>query len=235
MRILVTRPQPGNMQTAIVLKERGHEPIMAPLLQIEILAEADPDAGPWTAILLTSANALLGVVGLKLRDGWRDIPIFAVGDRTAKAARAQGFTDVASANGNVNDLADLVAARLKPPARLLYLTGQERSGDLPGALRAKDFIVDVVVVYRMLAARDLPAPVVTAIKNGVDGVLHFSRHSAAVFVRAVGDAGLLQVALTRPIHYCLSDQVAEPLRQAGAAKIRIALRPDEDALLELCD
>jgi uroporphyrinogen-III synthase len=234
VRILVTRPQPGSMQTAVALKERGHEPISAPLFQIEILSEVDPDAGPWTAILLTSANAIRGIANLASRGGWRAMPIFAVGNRTAKAARDLGFAEVTSASGNVDDLVNLVAARLKPPARLLYLAGQKRSGDLAGALRARDFVVDIVVVYRMLVARRLPEPAAAAIRDGVDGVLHFSRHSAETFVRAAGNTGLLDAALAKPVHYCLSDQVAEPLRQAGAAKIRIAARPNEDALLELC-
>jgi uroporphyrinogen-III synthase len=234
VRILVTRPQPGSTQTAVALKERGHDPITAPLLQMETLSEVDPDGGPWTAILLTSANATRGIAHLAGRDAWRAMPIFAVGDRTAKAARDQGYTDVTSARGNVDDLANLVAARLSPPARLLYLSGEERSGDLAGALRAKNFIVDVVVAYRMIAARTLPEPAASAIRDGVDGVFHFSRHSAEAFVKAASNTGLLEVALAKPVHYCLSDRVAEPLREAGAANIRIAARPDEDALLELC-
>jgi uroporphyrinogen-III synthase len=235
VRILVTRPQPGGMQTAVALKERGHEPITAPLFEIESLSEVDPDSGPWTAILLTSANALWAIAGLVWRDEWRRLPVFAVGDRTAKTARDQGFIEVTSASGDVENLADLVAARLKPPARLLYLAGQERAGDLAGILRARNFTVDVVVVYRMLVARTLPEPAAAAIRVGVDAVLHFSRHSAEAFVRAASNAGLLEAALTKPAHFCLSSQVAEPLRQAGAANIRIAARPDEDALLELCD
>ena len=234
MRILVTRPQPGNAQTGAALKKRGHEPITAPLLHIETLSEVDPDAGPWTAILLTSANAMRGIADLARRDRWRATPIFAVGDRTAQAARHHGFADVTSASGNVNDLVNLVAARISPPARLLYLSGEERSGDLAGALRAENFIVDVVVVYRMIAARTLPEPATKAIRDGVDGVLHFSRYSAEAFVNAASNAGLLEVALAKPVHYCLSDQVAEPLRAVGAAKIRIAARPDEASLLELC-
>ena len=184
--------------------------------------------------MLTSANAIRGIADLARRDDWRVMPVFAVGDRTAKVARDQGYTEVTSAGGNVNDLVNLVAARLKPPARLLYLVGQDRSGDLAGALRAKKFIVDVVVVYRMIAARTLPEPATKAIRDGVDGVLHFSRYSAEAFVNAASNAGLLEVALAKPVHYCLSDQVAEPLRAVGAAKIRIAARPDEASLLELC-
>lgn len=234
MRILVTRPQPGSAQTAAALKKRGHEPIAAPLIQIEILSKVDPDAGPWTAILLTSANAMRGIADLARRDDWRATPIITVGDRTAQTARDHGFTDVTSASGNVNDLVNLVAERISPPARLLYLSGEERSGDLAGALRAENFIVDIVVVYRMVAARTLPEPAVRAIRGGVDGVFHFSRYSAEAFVKAASNAGLLEIALAKPVHYCLSDQVAEPLRAAGAANIRIAAQADEASLLELC-
>ena len=234
MRILVTRPQPGSARTAAALRERGHEPIAAPLLQIEILTRVDADAGPWTAILITSANAIRGIAHWARREPWRALPVFTVGDRTANAARDLGFTDVTSASGNVEDLANLVAARLGPPAPLLYLSGEERSGDLAGALRAKNFVVDVVVVYRVIAARTLPEPAASAIRDGVDGVLHFSRHSAEAFVNAASNAGLLEVALAKPVHYCLSDQVAEPLRAAGVANFRIAARPDEASLLELC-
>ena len=61
VRILVTRPQPGAADTASVLRARGHEPIIAPLSEIELLSEVDANRGPWTAIVLTSANGLWGI------------------------------------------------------------------------------------------------------------------------------------------------------------------------------
>jgi uroporphyrinogen-III synthase len=137
VQILITRPQPGAADTALALREHGHEPIIAPLSEIELLSDVDPKTGPWTAILLTSANGLWGIASFAWDKKWHSIPVFAVGDVSAKAARDMGFVEVASAGGNVNDLANLVAARLQPPARLLYLAGEERAGDLAGALRRK--------------------------------------------------------------------------------------------------
>jgi uroporphyrinogen-III synthase len=234
LRILVTRPQPGAAQTARALRERGHEPIVAPLLQIEILAEIDPDAGSWNAILLTSANALHGIRKFASRREWRGVPIFAVGEATAKAARDKGFTNVTSADGNVDDLINLVASRLRPPARLLYAAGEERAGDLAGALRAQNFKVDLVAVYRLVGAKLLPEPAAVALCGEIDGVLHFSRQSAAALISAARNSRLLEAALTKPVHFCISEQVAEPLRAAGAANIRVATRLDEQGLLELC-
>jgi uroporphyrinogen-III synthase len=234
VRILVTRPQPRATDTALALRARGHEPIVAPLFQIEILSTVDPKAAEWAAILLTSANALPGFLKSAGRSAWRGMPVFAVGDRTAQAARDSGFTNVTSAAGNVNDLINVVATQLKPPARLLYLAGEERTGDLAGALQAKNFEVDTVVVYRFLIVPALPEPAAAALASEIDAVLHFSRVGAEAFLKAARNSNLLEAALNKPIHFCLSEQVAAPLREAGAARIQVAAQPTQDALLELC-
>jgi uroporphyrinogen-III synthase len=141
---------------------------------------------------------------------------------------------VTSADGNVSDLARLVAAWLQPAARLLYLAGEERSGDLAGDLRAHGFAVETAVIYRAIAAPSLPPAAAQALAGGVDGVLHFSRRSAEVFVDAARTAGVLESAL-RAAHFCLSAPIAEPLAQAGATDIRVAERPNEAVLLALID
>jgi len=234
VRILLTRPQADAERTASTLRARGHEVIVAPLLKLEHLSDADLGAGPWAALLLTSSNAVRAIAGHRRRDELRGVRVFTVGDRTAQAMRDCGFADVTSAAGNVNDLAALVAVRLQPPARLLYLAGEERSGDLAGLLRVKNFVVDTVLVYRAVAAADLPRAAAAALAAGLDGVFHFSRRSAEAYLDAARRSGLLQDALAKPIHYCLSGRIAEPLTAAGAANVRIAVRPDEAALIELC-
>jgi uroporphyrinogen-III synthase len=234
LRILLTRPQADAERTAAALRARGHDVVVAPLLELELLFGADLGAGPWAALLVTSGNAVRALAGHKRRDELRGTRVFTVGDRTAEAMRDCGFADVTSAAGNVNDLAAVVAARLQPPARLLYLAGEERSGDLAGLLRQKNFTVDTVLVYRAVAAADLPRAAAAALTAGVDGVFHFSRRSAEAYLDAARHGGLLQQALAGPVHYCLSARIAEPLRQAGAVNVRVAARPDEPALIELC-
>ena len=234
MRILLTRPAADAARTAAALRARGHAPIVAPLLRIENSPDAEFGAGPWAAILITSANAARAVSAHSRREQLRGVPVFAVGSQSAQDIRAAGFGDVTSADGNVSELAELIATRLTPPARLLYLAGEERAGDLAATLRARNFIVDTVVVYRIAATAKLPAEAAAALAGELDGVLHYSRRSAAALLAAARRAGLLDAALTKPVHYCLSSAVAEPLRQAGAANVRVAARPDEAALLALC-
>lgn len=239
MRLLVTRPAADAERTAAALRHRGHTAVIAPLLSIATLPKAELGTGPWAAILITSANAVQAIAAHRRGDELRGIAVFAVGERTAQAMRDQGFADVSAGGGNVGDLAALVAARLRPPARLLYLAGEERSGDLAGMLSTRGFVVDTVLVYRAVVAETLPEQAAAALARRpghqpLGGVLHFSRRSAEAFVAAARQAGLLEPALEGPVHFCLSARVAEPLRQAGATKIRLAARPDEPALLDLC-
>jgi uroporphyrinogen-III synthase len=232
VRLLLTRPEPDAQRTAAALRAQGHNVIIAPLLRIAPAADAQIGAGPWAAILITSANAAHAIAAHASVTPSRTLPVFAVGRRSAEAMAAAGFADVTTADGNVSDLARLVAAQLQPAAPLLYLAGEDRSGDLAGDLRARGFAVETIIVYRAIAATGLPSAAAEALAGGVDGVLHFSRRSAEVFVDTARAAGVLESAL-QAVHFCLSAPIAEPLAQAGAADIRVAERPNEAVLLAL--
>jgi uroporphyrinogen-III synthase len=89
------------------------------------------------------------------------------------------------------------------------------------------------VVYRAVAAERLPDAASAALRAGeVNGVLHFSRRSAVIYLDCAKAAGVLDSAL-RPFHYCLSQAVAEPLVAAGASRVMVAQSPEENALLDL--
>lgn len=232
MRLLLTRPQPDAERTAAALRGRGHSVILAPLLRIEVQEDAEIGSGPWAAILVTSANAAQAIARHKHLAELRALPAFTVGDHTARAMSASGFADVISAGGDRGDLARLVAQRLKRGEALLYLAAADRSGDIAGNLSAQGFVVHTAVVYRAAAAGALPRQAAEALVGGVDGVLHYSRRSAETYLKLARAAGLLARAL-KPIHFCMSEQVAEPLAQAGAGDVRIAPQPTEAALLDL--
>lgn len=234
MRLLITRPAADAARTAAALRARGHDAIVAPLLAIEILANVDITAGPFSAILVTSANAASAIAAHRLCDALRSIPVFAVGAQSAQAMRDAGFADVTSADGDIDALVTLAAARAKPGASLLYLAGAARSGDLAGVLRKRDLAVHTAVVYRAVLASTLPPDAAAAMAAGLDGVLHYSRRSAEAYVSAVRQADLVKAGLADPVHFCLSAQIAVPLVAAGAGNIRIAQTPDEAALLALC-
>jgi uroporphyrinogen-III synthase len=81
----------------------------------------------------------------------------------------------------------------------------------------------------------LPEPAREALAGGdLDAVLHYSRRSAETALTLVTAAGLhADFAVLR--HLCLSDDVAEGLSALSGATVKVADRPDEDALLALLD
>ena len=229
MRLLVTRPEPDATRTAEILRARSHDVLVAPVLVTqEVEAEI---RGPHAAVLMTSANAARAAARF---GNLHPLPVFAVGDRTAEAARASGFATVESAGGALPDLVGLVAARFRNTSdRLLYLAGEDRAGDLAGEFAARGIAVDTAVIYRAVAAEKLRPELVRALAaRELDAALHYSPRSAATLLRLAAEAGALNALLRLP-HYCLSEAVATPLRQAGASRIAVAPRPDEAALLGL--
>lgn len=229
MRLLVTRPQPDAERTAAALRARGHAVAVAPLLATESIDFELPDALPG-AVVLTSANAARSVARHPRRALLTPLPAFTVGAHTAEAARAAGFRDMHSADGDRFDLMRLLDERFGPGSRpLLYLSGEHRSGELTGCAAR----VLTVVVYRARAADRFPSPVERALsENRIDGVLHLSRRTVETYLDCAVRADLLASAL-QPRHFCLSHQVAGPLVAAGAAGIRIASQPQEAVLIDL--
>ena len=187
MRLLVTRPEPDNARTAAVLRAKGHEVVLAPLLHIEAVADADLGAPPWAAILLTSANGARAVADHPRQAELIALPVLTVGRSSADAARAGGFADVTSADGDADDLARLAAQRFTGARQpLLYLAGADRSGELavPG------LAVRTVVVYRAAKAEQFPPLVRTALEQGgIEGVLHFYRRSVESYLDCSRDLG----------------------------------------------
>jgi len=233
VRLLVTRPEPDAERTSAALRAKGHIVTVAPLLRVETLADAELGAGPWAAILVTSANAARVIVAHKRVAELRGLPVLAVGEPSADAMRSAGFADVTSAEGSASDLTRLATERMKHGELLLYLAGADRSSDIAADLAAQNFLVRTVVIYRAVQEKALPAAAADVLKGGIDGVLHFSRRSAEAYVNATCSPGMSERAIKQLVHFCLSAQVAEPLTQAGAIDIRIAREPTEPALLVL--
>lgn len=222
MRLLVTRPEADAARTADALRARGHEVVVAPLLRIEpVNAEF---GGPFDAVLMTSANAARAIAAHPRAGELFSLPCLTVGDRSAEAARAAGFTRVESADGALPDLVRLVTQR-HTNGRLLYLAGEDRAGEFS----SHGVAVETAAVYRAVAVEQLPPDVARA---QLDGVLHYSRRSAATLLRLAEKAGALNAVLGLA-HYCLSAEVAAPLRAAGAQRIAVAASPTESALLTL--
>lgn len=231
MRVLVTRPEADAAGLAARLAEGGVDSLVEPLMRVVPTADPLPDLDTFQGLLITSAN---GVRALAARTDRRDLPVWAVGDASARTARDAGFTAVASAAGDVEALAGLVTARCDPAAGpLLHVAGTQVAGDLAGRLATAGFSYARAVLYAARTVEALSAPARTALGDGtVQGVLLFSPRTARTFVDLAAAAGLTG-ALAGQTAFCLSAAVADAVAGAPWAERCVAARPDQPSLVAL--
>lgn len=237
MAVLVTRPHPDDETTASALRARGFDVLRAPMLRFEpVPLQNDADAR-YDAVIVTSANALRAIAPQLAGSHLLELPLFAVGEHTASAARDAGFGEVLAAKGDGASLRDLVLAsvkskQLKKSSTLLYLAGADLARDLAGELGEKGLQVVTRTTYRMVPAPSLPPEICDAfVAHEVEAVLHYSRRSARAFLEAARSGGVEISALALP-QCCISAAVASVLRDAGATRVTAASSPDENALFE---
>jgi uroporphyrinogen-III synthase len=228
MRVFVFRPRPDAERTARAIAEHGFEPVVAPLFEVIRLSDAAPE-GAFDAIVLTSGNGVPA-----LADGpatWRDLPIFTVGSRTAAKVREAGLEDTRSADGDRNDLIELIRRTLPAPAKLLMIVGRDRKEDVPDRLREAGYDVVLWTAYAAEPVSVLPEDTQAALRHGGGGAaLHYSARGARTFIALAQAAGVADEALELT-HVALSADVASPLIAAGASTVLVAEHPEEAGML----
>jgi uroporphyrinogen-III synthase len=231
VRLLVTRPQEDAERTAALLEARGHEAIIAPLLEIRTRPGPTLELAGVQAVLVTSAN---GVRALADRTGRRDLPVYAVGPQSAAAARRTGFASVRSANGDAAALAEAVRQWAKPEeGALFHAAGAQTKGDLTERLRSAGFKIESEVLYEAIAATHLPPQASAALHRGdLDAVLLYSPRSARTFADLVLHAGLKPTCAGIEA-LCISAATASALGGLPFRSIRHARRPSEEGMLAL--
>ena len=233
MRILVTRPLEDGREIAARLAERGHQALLAPLLEPRfqdgpLLEEQGSVLEDVQALLATSAN---GIRAFVRRSARRDLPVFAVGPQTAKEAREAGFGDVRSADGDAGALADATKRWASPEGILLHVCAQDAPGALAESLMASGFSVRRCALYTIEPATQLQPDAEIALRQGtLDAAMFFSPRTARIF-GALTDA----LPTERLTAFCISHATAQALAPSRFAKIAVAARPNQDAMLALVE
>jgi uroporphyrinogen-III synthase len=215
------------------LAARGVEAVLEPMMEVHYRATTAPDLSGVQALLCTSAN---GVRALARITRERELPLLAVGDATASRARAEGFTDVASAAGSLADLVGLAMMRLRPQrGTLVHVSGEAVAGDLGGALRARGFTVERSVLYDTRPIAALSRSAVRALCSGViDFALFFSPRTAANFVSLTNSAGVAGCCRTITA-LSISEATDAALSALSWQDRHFADQPNQPALLDRLD
>ncbi len=228
-RVLVFRAAEDAARTAQALTEAGYSPVIEPLFTIVASREAAP-SGTFDATLLASAHAV------PFLSAMRELPVFAVGSQTAKAAREAGHHIVHAAEGDRWALVRLVRGHAPPKARLLAVIGQDRHEDWLQALADDGYVVSTWTAYQAVMAERLPVNVEALMASPASvlhemSALHFSARSAAAFATLAEAAGVAGAA-RQLNHIAVSDNVAAPLAAAGCERLHVARTPDMAGMLD---
>ena len=228
MKVLITRPQEDGKEIARRLAERGHQALLAPLLTPRFHDGPEPDLKGVQAILATSAN---GIRAFVRRSPRRDFSIFAVGPQTADEARKSGFTEVRNADGDAKALALAATLWAAKKGVLLHVCGEDAPGTLAENLILRGFKVRRCPLYAIEPATSLPDEARTALQDrALDAAMFFSPKSARIF-------GLLADGLPTEdlTALCISPATAQALSPTPFARIAVAAKPNQAAILALLD
>jgi len=232
-RVLVTRPEPGASATARRLDEMGVEAVVLPLSKIVALPVSS-DVPDCDAVAVTSVNALrYGPKELVRRLSRKRC--FAVGARTAAAAREAGFADVAQADGDAESLANAIIGAGLGRGATAYLAGRVRLPGFEARLEKAGLRVILIEVYDT-EPFEPSAMEFESLRAGrpIDAVLIYSA-KAAEAVRKLAKRPEMAETFSKTVHCCLSGRIAARLEGLESGTICIADRPDEDALLALLE
>ncbi|WP_426010765.1 uroporphyrinogen-III synthase [Caulobacter sp. DWR2-3-1b2] len=226
-RIWVTRASPGAEATAARLEAMGFTPLVDPLLTVRDLSPVIDLTGV-AALAFTSVN---GVSAFARASPDRSRRAFAVGDRTAAAAREAGFARVESAEGDVEALAWLIAGEAAElDGVVLHPGALEPAGDLVAPLAEAGVTAIRLALYETVA-RD-PAPTTLAAIDTLAAALVYSPRAARTLAALLAHCPAPRLRIL-----CLSPAVAAPLGALGLTgglrSVTCAPRPTETALLSL--
>ena len=111
MHILLTRPLDDCSEMILKFQTLGHKVSHLPLLNIKPVKHDEINFSDFKAIIFTSANA---IKFLNVKNIDKNIYCFCVGNATEKKAKKEGFQNIFVAEGNVNNLKELIFKNLNP-------------------------------------------------------------------------------------------------------------------------
>lgn len=214
--LLLLRPQPGNDRSAEQARALGIEVLQIPLFAIVSVESTPLPPGPFDALLVTSANGARH--GAETLARFAHLPIYAVGEATARAVREHGGRNVLTGGG---DAASTIPQILEDGHRaVLHLCGEAVTPFDPMGLHITQHVVyradalDMRPFTKMLAT--LP-PCVIAVHSPAAG-----RRLNALMLPPARNHILLAIS-------------AAAARGCGTGwrQVHVAPTPDDTALLRL--
>ena len=229
MHILLTRPLEDCSEMILKFKSLGHQVSHLPLLVVEKVNYDSVNLPSFGGIIFTSANA---IKFLDLKSIDKKILCFCVGDATEKIARNNGFQNVIAAEGNVENLKELILQNFdKKDGSLIYISGETVSTDLDQQLLKVGYNVKRIINYRTLHNKNFNEEFVKELKLKMPDIVYvYSQNSAASFLNYIKLQQLESLWMNTNL-MCIGEKTSSILNEIKWKKIFLFNPGEEEFLL----
>ena len=229
MHILFTRPLEDCQEIMIKFQLLGHEVSHMPLIYVENKNYEEINFEDFKGVIFTSTNA---IKFLNLKKINKKINCFCVGNATEKKARNSGFQNTFSAEGNVNNLKELILQNFNSSdGKLLYVSGEIVSNELDKKLIFEGYDVKRIVNYTTKHVEKLNEDFVEKIKMKMPNIVYiYSQNSAASFLNLIKNYNLSNLWMDSNL-MCISEKTSSVLNEIKWKKIFIFSPGEEEFLL----
>jgi len=229
MHILFTRPLEDCHEMILKFQSLGHEVSHLPLISIERLKYEHLNYSEFGGIIFTSANA---VKFLDIKSIDKKIACFCVGSATEKKARSGGFQNVSAAEGNVNNLRELILQNFNPSeGKLLYISGEIISSNLDQDLISNGYTVERVINYRANPIEKYDENFIEKLKLKMPEITYiYSQNSAINFLKIIKNYQLETLWMNTNL-MCIGEKSSSILNEIKWKKIFLFNPGEEEFLL----
>ena len=229
MHILFTRPLEDCHEMMLKFQSLGHEVSHLPLINIEGLKYEQLNYSDFKGIIFTSANA---VKFLDIKNIDKKIRCFCVGSATEKKARSSGFQNVFAADGNVNNLKELVLLNFNPSeGKLLYISGEVISSNLDQDLISSGYNIERLINYRANSIETYDEGFLEKLKLNMPEITYiYSQNSAINFLKVIKNYQLETLWMNTNL-MCIGEKASSILNEIKWKKIFLFNPGEEEFLL----
>jgi uroporphyrinogen-III synthase len=229
MHILLTRPLEDCHEIILKFQSLGHEVSHLPLINIEGLKYKLLNYSEFRGIIFTSANA---IKFLDLKNIDKQIACFCVGSTTEKRARSSGFQNVFAADGNVDNLKELILQNFNSSeGKLLYISGEIVSSNLDQELSSNGYTIERVINYRANPIEKYDEGFIQKLKLKMPEITYiYSQNSAINFLKIIKDYQLETMWMDTNL-MCIGEKTSSILNEIKWKKIFLFNPGEEEFLL----
>ena len=229
MHILLTRPLEDCSEMIVKFKSLGNQVSHLPLLRIDKVNYEQINFSDFKGIIFTSANA---IKFLNLRDINKNILCFCVGNATEKKARSVGFQKVFAAEGNVENLKELLLQNFnQKDGPLIYISGETISIDLDQQLLKEGYNIKRIINYKTSHNQNFDDEFVKQLKlNMPDMVYVYSQNSASSLLNFIKMYQLESLWMDTNL-MCIGEKTSSILNEIKWKKIFLFNPGEEEFLL----